>query len=116
MTATAEKKVKKAEGHARPVLTHDELREEEAALIKKYGSHIVVGSLKNADQNEKSPHYRKRTVEIRCTYPGCKEKRHIATSDLAQVKMCAEHVRLSRLERRKAMRAAKPAAKRKHAK
>ncbi len=77
---------------------------DEIALRKKY-PHIVPGTLSDVVTDKKSSYFHKRTIKIQCTFPGCKETRVIATSDLAQVRMCEEHVRVSRLERRRDMRA-----------
>lgn len=85
-------------------LNKEELAEIEAGLITKY-PHIVPGSLRNIETSGK--YEGKRTIEIRCQYPGCNKVRRIATSDLAQVKFCEEHTLLQRAERRRERRKGK---------
>ena len=84
------------------------LARDEAKLCEKY-PHVIKGTI--ADVNTFPEIGAKRSVEIACQYAGCEAKRRIATSDLAQVKYCAEHTRVARLERRKDARAAKAATK-----
>ena len=78
---------------------------DEVALRQKY-PHIVPGTLSEVVVDKKSEYHNTRLITIECTFPGCKEKRVIATSDLAQVTMCPTHIREARLARRRAMRAA----------
>ena len=116
-TAAQKKAAKKAPAtkvsRPRPRLDEKQLRTAEAELKKKY-PHIVKGTLRNAENG--GPHNQKRTVEIKCSKPGCQVTRRVATSDLAQVTMCEEHTRQARLERRRAARKAKATAKKKTAK
>jgi len=109
MAKAAEKKAKVS--RPRPKLDEKELKAACAELRKKY-PHVIPNTLQNAEAGE-GPHSNKRTVEIKCQHPGCKEKRRVATSDLAQVKFCEEHTRLARLERRRAARKEKSEAKKK---
>lgn len=103
-----------AEVRSRPLLDAAGLKEEEARLRKAYPN-IVVGSLCNigADPGKNPIWAHKRTVEIKCATPGCKNTRRIATSDLHQVEFCEDCTRAQRLERRRNSRkkAAKAAAR-----
>lgn len=90
------------EALARLEYSAEKLAEKEAELIKQYPQ-IQKGTLKfNVD----GVHKNKLTVVIRCSHPGCNEKREIATSDLHQVTMCEEHTKAARNERRRAAYAA----------
>lgn len=81
---------------------------EEKRLREKYpNAKIVHGSVQDICTDKNDPHYNKRTVEIKCSHPGCHEVRRIATSDLHQVKFCEEHTKQYRLEKRRIERAAK---------
>jgi acetyl-CoA carboxylase beta subunit len=81
----------------------------EAALQQQY-PHVVTGSLREASLHNGKFHL-KRNVQIKCASPGCEVLRRVATSDLAQVKMCEDHTRIARLQRRRDGRAALKAAK-----
>ena len=82
-------------------LNREELDAAERILRKKY-RHIVSGTLKNLSAN--GVHHGKRTVTIKCAASGCDNTRRIATSDLAQVRYCADCT----VERRVARRRKKP--------
>jgi len=75
----------------------------EAGLKLRY-PHVVLGSLREVSAREGKFHM-KRSVQIKCTFPGCETLRRIATSDLAQVTLCEEHTRQARLRRRREARA-----------
>jgi len=81
------------------------LETDELALSKKY-PHIIKGTIRDVS-NGKGKFHHKRSVEIKCTFKGCKETRRVATSDLAQVKFCEQHTRMERLRRRRAARLVK---------
>ena len=81
----------------------------EAALQQQY-PHVVTGSLREATLHNGKFHL-KRNVQIKCSSPGCEVLRRVATSDLAQVKMCEDHTRIARLQRRRDNRAALRTAK-----
>ena len=90
-------------------MTKQVLATAEAALQQQY-PHVVTGSLREATLHNGKFHL-KRNVQIRCSSPGCEVLRRVATSDLAQVKMCEDHTRIARLQRRRDGRAAIKAAK-----
>jgi len=114
----------------RKLLSKDELRAEEAKLRKKYPQ-IVQGTLRNAtkgqfvegltpEETHKFKH--KRSVLIHCQQSIVGEKtaicgrpRRIATSDLAQVRMCEDCTRDERNARKRERRAAAKRAHQAHA-
>lgn len=77
----------------------EELAAAELVLHRKY-PHVVVGSLREIGTRDGKFHM-KRNVQIKCTFPECETLRRVATSDLAQVKLCEEHTRVTRLQRRR---------------
>lgn len=85
----------------RPLLTADELKEEEAYYMQYYPN-IVPGSICNrGDDPEHNPHFAlKRSVVIKCSTPGCREKRRLATSDLHQADKCEAHTMEERAKRK----------------
>jgi hypothetical protein len=98
----------------RKLLTTQQLTTTEKTLKQKY-PHIKDGTLRNATKGMATPGYtpeeitkynHKRSVTINCTNDGCNNQRRIATSDLAQVKLCENCTRLARNTRKRARRAA----------
>lgn len=94
----------------RKLLTPEELQEQETALKNKY-SHLVKGTLLNATKgdpakgltpNEITKFRHKRSCAIQCT---CGLVRRIATSDLAQVKLCPDCTKDERNRRKRERRA-----------
>ena len=75
-------------------------------VVDKSKSRIVKGSIQDISTDPKSPHYQKVTVVVTCAYPGCVNRRRIATSDLHQVIFCEEHTLSVRQERRRKARKA----------
>jgi hypothetical protein len=80
-----------------------EMAAAEAALRHKYPQ-VVAGSIKDVSSKDGKFHM-KRSVQIKCAFPGCETLRRVATSDLAQVTLCEEHTRVARLQRRREARA-----------
>jgi hypothetical protein len=74
------------------------LKAKERETRKKY-RHVVPGTIRAETEGA---HAGKITVEIKCGSRGCKNVRRVATSDLFQVKRCAECAALAK----KAARAA----------
>ena len=69
------------------------------AICQKYPNQkITDGSLLFDEKKQKF------SVEITCQHAGCKEKRRVFTSDLFQVKLCAEHTKEARRKKRKGKR------------
>ena len=102
----------------RKLLSPSELTIEENNYKIKY-PHITSGTLTNATKDnptegltpEEVTKYRhKRSCEIQCQFVGadgvaCQNTRRIATSDLAQVKLCDECTRIARNQRKRERRA-----------
>ena len=97
---------KKVASRPRPKLDDKALRAEERELKKKYPL-IVQGTLRNVgeDPDQKPIWKTKRTVVIRCSVKGCKNRRRVATSDLHQVTMCEDCTQKHRLQRKRDARA-----------
>lgn len=74
----------------------DDLASAEATLKAKY-PHVVPGTLKI---HKEGPHKGRRTVEIQCQTPGCKNRRLVHTSDLFQVSRCITCAKTYRSKRR----------------
>ncbi|HKA53866.1 MAG TPA: hypothetical protein VKJ47_09425 [Candidatus Binatia bacterium] len=72
---------------------------------KKY-RHVLPGTIRAETEGT---HAGKITVEIRCQTRGCKAVRRVATSDLFQVKRCAECAVLAKKAARKATAVSKKA-------
>jgi hypothetical protein len=83
----------------------DQLVARERALRQIY-RHVLPGTI---HAETEGTHTGKITVEIRCQTRGCKNVRRVATSDLFQVKRCAECAALAKKAARKAKVAAKKA-------
>jgi len=81
-------------------------RLDEATLMDRYPQ-VVKGTL----AFQTSGRYKgKQTVKIDCSYPGCRTRREVATSDLFQIDKCEPHVAEARKARRAEARKAKKAA------
>lgn len=95
----------------RKLLNQKELQTQEANLRKRY-PHLVQGTLLNATKGnplegltaeEVQRFHHKRSCIIKCT---CGTTRRIATSDLAQVKLCPDCTKDERNRRKRERRAA----------
>ena len=101
----------KPKGRPRKLLTPEQIQEEEQTLLERY-QHLIPNTLTNATKGnpvegltpaEVTKYEHKRSVLIKCN--DCDNQRRIATSDLAQVKLCEDCTRNARNARKRQRRA-----------
>lgn len=100
----------KPKGRPRKLLTQEQIQAEEKVLLERY-PHIIPSTLMNATKGnpvegltpeEVTKYKHKRSILITCT---CGKHRRIATSDIAQVKLCPECTKNARNARKRQRRA-----------